>query len=85
MQRGAGLFEYVEGHIYLRQTFAAAGRGGIRLALPESSDSAQLRFQRSFKRAENQILEVIVQGGLLSMWLKSNMPYACRSVNKNNY
>jgi hypothetical protein len=43
VQGRAGLLEYVEGHVHLRQTFAAARRGGGRRTLAETTDGAELR------------------------------------------
>ncbi len=48
VQRGAGLFEYVKGHIHLGQTCATAWRGGDRLALAEAAHGAELRFREVF-------------------------------------
>jgi hypothetical protein len=78
---GAGLLEYVEGHIHLRQTFAAARLGGWLRALAKAADGAELGLQGGFENSEDHILEVIVHGGLLSMGLRTRMPYLCRSVN----
>jgi hypothetical protein len=66
MERGAGFFEYVIGHIYLRQTFLTAGSGGIRASLTEAADGAELSIQRYFKYRENGFFEIVVHGGLLS-------------------
>jgi hypothetical protein len=46
---GAGLFEYVEGHVHLRQTFTATRLGRRWLALTKAADGAELRLQRGFK------------------------------------
>jgi hypothetical protein len=51
----------------LRQTFAAGWSGGRWLALAEATDGAELRVQRGFKYTEDQILGLVVHGGLLSM------------------
>ena len=49
MERGAGLFEYVESHIHLRQTFMAARLGSGGFGVAEAADSAELGVQRGFK------------------------------------
>jgi hypothetical protein len=67
MERGAGLLEYVIGHINLRPTFNAGRLGGIRIPQAEAADGAELSFERGFKYGKNGILEFIVHGGLLSM------------------
>src|SRR5258708_2309058 len=83
MQGGAGLLKYVEGHIYLRQTCAAPQLGGGEFTPTEMTNGTELRFQRCFKRTEDQILGFIVHGGLLSMWLRRRMTHLRRSVNIN--
>src|ERR1019366_7224057 len=51
VERRAGLFKYVKGHINLRQTFAASrpSRRGVTLA--EASHGAQLSVKRGLKNA----------------------------------
>jgi len=69
VERRAGLFKYVIGHVNLRQTFTA--RGARRwLALAEATNSAQLGLQRGFKYGKYGIFEVVTHGGLLSMGLE---------------
>jgi len=53
MQRGAGLFEHVIGHVYLRPTFPGSGAGSLRVSLPEAADGAELGVQRCFKYGKN--------------------------------
>jgi hypothetical protein len=69
MERRAGLFEYVECHIDLGQTFleVRARAGSVGRALTKAANRAQLCIQRSFVYGEQKIFEVIVHGGLLSM------------------
>jgi hypothetical protein len=67
MERGAGLFEYVIGHVNLRPTFLTDRTGGLRVALAEAADGAELGLQRCFKYGEYGFLQIVVRGGLLSM------------------
>jgi hypothetical protein len=76
-----GLFEYVEGHVDLRQSFATSRLGGWRRALAKAADGAELGLQGGFEYSEDHILEVIGHGGLLNMGLKRRMTYLRRSVN----
>jgi hypothetical protein len=67
VEGGAGLFEYVIGHVNLRQTFSGRRFGGRRVSLAEAADSTELSVERGFEYGQNGIFEIIVHGGLLSM------------------
>jgi len=74
VERGAGLLEYVIGHVNLRQTFITDGAGRARVSPAEAADGAELGIQRCFEYGQDGFFEVVVHGGLLST-ATDRMPY----------
>src|SRR5258708_962162 len=53
VERGAGIFKYVMGHVNLGQTFLASGSRLGFVFLAEPSDGAQLGFESGFEYGQN--------------------------------